>query len=97
MTAYVLVTIRVHDLAWVEDYAAHVPAIISNHGGAYFAVSESIKRYEGDGPDLDSIVILSFPSMAAADAFIADPDYQPYRTARLAATSGDMFAFTPRD
>ncbi|QYE34034.1 DUF1330 domain-containing protein [Polymorphobacter sp. PAMC 29334] len=94
MAEFVLVTIKVHDMAWVENYAANVPAIIRKHGGAYFAVSESIRRFEGDGPDLDSIVLLTFPSRAATEDFISDPDYAPYKAARLAATSGDMFAFT---
>src|SRR6202048_2173615 len=31
------------------------------HGGEYFAVSENIKRYEGDGPDPDAIVLFTFP------------------------------------
>ena len=53
-------------------------------------------RYEGDGPDPDAIVLLTFPSMAATDAFISDADYEPYRTARRAASSGDLLAFTPR-
>jgi len=30
------------------------------HGGEYFAVSENIKRYEGDGPDPDAILIIHF-------------------------------------
>ena len=65
------------------------------HGGEYFAVSENIKRYEGDGPDLDAIVLFTFSSMEAI-AFVSDADYRPYRTARRAASSGNLFAFTPR-
>jgi uncharacterized protein (DUF1330 family) len=65
------------------------------HGGEYFAVSENIKRYEGDGPDPDAIVLFTFPSMEAIDAFVSDPDYRPYKTARRAASSGNLFAFTP--
>ncbi|MBC7493126.1 MAG: DUF1330 domain-containing protein [Novosphingobium sp.] len=96
MAAYLLVTIKAHDFTWLGDYSANVPAIIAKHGGSYLAVSETITRMEGDGPDLDSIVLLTFPSMTAIDACLADPAYAPYKAARLAATSGDMFAFTPR-
>ncbi len=96
MTAYLLVTINVRDLSWVEDYSANVPALVHRHGGEYLAVSETIKRQEGGGADPDSIVLFTFPSMEAIEAFLSDPDYAPYREARLAATSGDMFAFTPR-
>jgi uncharacterized protein (DUF1330 family) len=96
MAAYLLVTVKARDLSWVAEYSANVPAIVRKHGGEYFVVSESIKRYEGDGPNPDSIVLFTFPSMEAIDAFISDADYRPYKAARLAATSGDMFAFTPR-
>ena len=65
------------------------------HGGEYFAVSENIKRYEGDGPDPDAIVLFTFPSMEAIDAFVSDADYRPYRMARRAASSGNLFAFAP--
>jgi uncharacterized protein (DUF1330 family) len=96
MAVYLLGTIKAHDLSWVSEYSANVPAIVHKHGGEYLAVSERIKRYEGDGPDPDGIVLFTFPSMEAIDAFIADADYAPYRAARLAATSGDFFGFAPR-
>ena len=94
MAAYLLVTVKAHDMSWVDAYAANVPAIVRKHGGVYFAVSDSLKRYEGDGPDPDRIVLFTFPSMAAIEAFVSDADYAPYKAARLAATSSDMFAFT---
>jgi uncharacterized protein (DUF1330 family) len=65
------------------------------HGGEYFAVSENIRRHEGDGPDPDAIVLFTFPSMEAIDAFVSDADYRPYRRARRAASSGNLFAFIP--
>ena len=37
----------------------------------------------------------SRPTMEAIDAFVSDADYGPYRTARRAASSGNLFAFTP--
>jgi len=36
-----------------------------------------------------------FPSTEAIDAFVSDADYRPLRTARRAASSGNLFAFTP--
>jgi uncharacterized protein (DUF1330 family) len=96
MAAYLFVTIKIRDPSWVAEYQANVPAIMRKHGGEYFAVSENIKRYEGDGPDPDAIVLFTFPSMEAIDAFVSDADYGPYRTARRAASSGNLFAFTPR-
>ncbi len=96
MTAYLVVTIKVSDPSWVADYSAHVPALVDRHGGNYFAVSDTIKRHEGTAADPDGIVLFTFPTLADIDAFLADPDYAPYKAARLAGSSGDMLAFTPR-
>jgi uncharacterized protein (DUF1330 family) len=96
VAAYLLVSIKAHNLSWLSDYQANVPAIVHKHGGEYSVVSESIKRYEGNGPDPDGIVLFTFPSMAAIDAFISDADYEPYKAARLAGSSSDVFGFTPR-
>jgi uncharacterized protein (DUF1330 family) len=65
------------------------------HGGEYFAGSENIKRYKGDGPDPDAIVLFIFSLNGVIDTFVSDADYRPYRTARRAASSGNLFAFTP--
>ena len=96
MAAHLLVIVKAHDFSWIEKYNANVPTIVLRHGGEYFKVSEYIKRYEGDGPDPDGIVLFTFPSMEAIDAFISDQDYAPYKAARLAASSGDLFGFTAR-
>jgi hypothetical protein len=61
MAAYVMVTIKAHDLAWLGEYSANVPAIIARHGGDYLAVSDTIRRMEGDGLDPNSIVLLTLP------------------------------------
>jgi uncharacterized protein (DUF1330 family) len=97
MAAFLFVAINVHDLGWVESYQAHVPAILRNHGGVIVAASDSIRRYEGVGPDPDRAMLISFPSMAAVEAFISDPEYKPHLVAKRAASSGDVFAFATPD
>ena len=97
MAVYLFAATKAHDLSWVDEYQANVPAIMAimrKHGGEYFAVSENIKRYEGDGPNPDRIAIFTFPSMEKIEAFVSDADYRHYRTARRAASSGNLFAFT---
>jgi uncharacterized protein (DUF1330 family) len=93
MTAYLFVTIKSHDFAWAEAYQAHVPAIMQRHGGEFLVVSDQVRRYEGAGPDPDRAALMAFPSMEAVEAFVTDPDYSPYRAARLASSFGDAFAF----
>ena len=96
MTTYLFVAMKVNDQSWVAEYQANVPSIVHKYGGEYFAVAETIKRYEGNGPDPDGIVLITFPSIEAIDSFLSDPDYHPYRAARRAAASGDVLAFTTR-
>lgn len=93
MAAYLFVAIKAHDLSWTEAYQIHVPAIMQRHGGDFVAVSDHVKRYEGTGLDPDRAVLVAFPTMEAIEAFVADPDYAPYRAARIAASSGDAYAF----
>jgi uncharacterized protein (DUF1330 family) len=93
MTAYLFGAIKIHDSGWMAEYLANVPNIMRRHGGE-LAMSDCLKRYEGDHPEPDAIVLATFPSMKAIDAFFSDPDYRPYREARLAATSSESFAFT---
>lgn len=96
MPTYLVAIIKSHDPSWLGVYSASVPEIVMKHGGEYLAISDQIKRYEGDGADPDMIVFFSFPSMEAIDAFISDEAYAPYKAARLVASSGDLLAFTSR-
>lgn len=93
MTAYVFVSARIFDTSFVQGYLKHVPAILHKHGGALVALSNSIGRREGEGPAPDMVVLLSFPSIEAIDAFLANADYQPHRAARRSASSSDMLVF----
>lgn len=93
MTAFLFVAMKVHDTAWMGDYQANVPAIMHRHGGQFVVMAQNIHRYEGHEIDPDSIALMTFPSMAAIDAFVSDEDYRPYREARRSATSSDALAF----
>jgi len=42
---------------------------------------------EGEGFGASIIALLEFPSMAALNAFVADPEYRPYTDARIAGTT----------
>ena len=101
MTAYLVTSITAHGLDWVADYLAHVPAIVQRHGGAYLAVSpgvpNAVERVEGTAPIPQAMAILSFPSAAAARTFLASPDYEPFKSARQAATDSSFFLFENDD
>ena len=86
MTVFVIADVKVTDDSWIPDYAANVHDIVHKHGGKYFSRSANIKTVEGEGLDTTLIALLQFPSMAAAEAFMEDPDYVPYRDARRAGS-----------
>lgn len=93
MAAYMIVNLTFHDLAWTRDYTAHVPGMVREHGGEYLVRSKTVTRLEGNGPTPDHIVILTFPTLADIHAFMARPDYAPFRDARVAATDSDILIF----
>ena len=82
MTAYVIADIKVTDDNWVPAYATMVHELVHKHGGKYLSRSGNVKTLEGKPLDTTLIAILEFPSTAAAEAFVGDPEYAPYLTAR---------------
>jgi uncharacterized protein (DUF1330 family) len=93
MSAYLVVMLKdVKNMEWVESYVANVPAIFRKYGGEYLAVSKTIVRHEGGGEDPAQIALFTFPSLEAIDKFLKSPEYKPYKDARIAASSADVFA-----
>ncbi len=76
MTAYLIAAMDVHDAAAYEEYRDKVPAFIAKHGGRFIVRGGAADVVEGSWP-AGRIVVLEFPDYAAAQAFVADPDYQP--------------------
>ena len=81
MTAYLLVDLVVTDPVGYEEYKAKVPALIHRHGGDYRARGGSAEAIEGDW-EPNRFVIIEFPSVASAHAFLDDPDYALIRGIR---------------
>jgi uncharacterized protein (DUF1330 family) len=82
MSIYLIADIKVTDDSWVADYAGNVHRLVEKHGGRYLSRSGNIETVEGAETDSTLIAILEFPSRAALDAFVADPEYLPYGEAR---------------
>ncbi|MGX7927211.1 DUF1330 domain-containing protein [Tsuneonella sp. HG094] len=92
MAAYFVAEITSHDSAWLAEYGEMVPPMVRKHGGELICRSQQFRRYEGDRPAPDYVIILQFPSLAAIDAFMSDPAYQPFKKARIACTDSQVFA-----
>ena len=82
MTAFLIADIKVTNDKWVPEYAASVHNIVHKHGGKYLSRSGNVKTLEGGPSGTSLIAIMAFPSAQHAEAFVADPAYAPYVTAR---------------
>lgn len=80
--AYLIAELRVRDPeVFARDYGAHVARIAAVHGGEFLARGGLTETLEGR-PPRPRVVILRFPSMAAARAFWTSPDYKAIAPAR---------------
>lgn len=86
MTAYVIADIKITDDKWVPAYAQTVHEFVHKHGGRYLSRSGNVKTLEGKPLETTLIALMAFPSTQAAEAFVADPQYQPFVAARRAGS-----------
>lgn len=86
MTVFLIADITVTDDGWVPEYAANVHKLVEKHGGKYLSRSGNIAVLEGDAKDSTLVALLQFPSAAALQAFVSDPEYQPYARSRQAGS-----------
>lgn len=82
MSAYLIADIKVTNDGWVPAYAASVHDLVARHGGKYLSRSGNVKTIEGQPLETTLIAVMEFPTEAAAQAFVTDPDYVPFVTAR---------------
>jgi len=90
MAAYVIANIEVTDPATYEEYRKGVAATIAQHGGHFVARGGAVLHLEGSF-EPKRIVIVEFPSMAAAKTWYASPEYAPLLALRKRASKGDLF------
>jgi uncharacterized protein (DUF1330 family) len=81
MTAYVIVDIEVNDPVGYEEYKKLAPAAVALYGGRYAARGGQTETLEGDWSP-SRLVILEFPSIEQAKAWLNSPEYAPARAMR---------------
>lgn len=89
MPAYIIVNIEVTDPEAFARYRAAVPPVIAAHGGRYLVRGGELHVMEG-APGWKRLVVLEFPSVAAARGFYGSTDYAPLLALRLASTNSQM-------
>jgi uncharacterized protein (DUF1330 family) len=89
MTAYLIGRVAVHDEAAYQEYLAGVGATFVPFGGKVLVATTQAELVEGSWPRCRTVV-LEFPSMEAARAWHASPDYQPLFKIRQATAMSDF-------
>ena len=91
MSAYVVVDCEVTDPVRYDQYKQAAPPAIARYGGRYLARGGTAAVLEGDWQP-QRIVILEFPSLAAAKEFYDSPEYRAARALRSGAATMDIIA-----
>ncbi|MGC1379228.1 MAG: DUF1330 domain-containing protein [Anaerolineales bacterium] len=81
MTAYIILDIEVTDPEGYKEYIKLGPLTVALYGGKYIARGGKSENIEGDWQPR-RIVMLEFPSVEQAKAWINSPEYAPGRELR---------------
>jgi uncharacterized protein (DUF1330 family) len=89
MAAYLIGDVKLKDPEGYKPYQAGVPELIRRHGGEYLVRGGSYEVIEGAWQPI-RIAVLRFPDRAAAQAFLDDPEYQPFKEIRHRVAQTDL-------
>ncbi len=89
MPAYIIVDGEVTDPVRYEKYKLLTPAAIAAHGGRFIVRGGATTVLEGSWQP-KRMVVIEFPSLAAARTFYDSPEYREARTVREGAAIMNM-------
>jgi uncharacterized protein (DUF1330 family) len=89
MSAYLISNVDVKDAGVFEEYRAKVAALVQKHGGEYLVRGGTFIVLEGEWKP-KRLVLLRFPSLAAVQDLLNDPEYQPLMALRQRASETEM-------
>jgi uncharacterized protein (DUF1330 family) len=90
MAAWLIVDVEITDPAAYEAYKAAARPIAERHGGVYRARGGALEVVDAERWTPARLVLIEFPDMAAARAFLDDPDYAPIKAIRHAAARSTL-------
>lgn len=90
MTAFLIVDTKISDPVGYETYKAQARPIAEAHGGRYRARGGAMEVVESELWTPTRMVLIEFPDMRAARAFLADPAYAPVRAIRNASAGSTV-------
>ena len=80
-TAFVVAEVDVHDPVAYEEYKSEAARLIAKYGGRYIVRGGATEIVEGQPPQ-GRLIVLEFPSMAAAKSFLESDEYRPVAAVR---------------
>ncbi len=89
MTAYVINDMEIFDPQGLDDYKKLSPPTVAQYGGKFLARGGAMKQLEGDWQP-KRLVILEFPSIEQAQAWINSPEYAAPRKMRQKASRSNI-------
>jgi uncharacterized protein (DUF1330 family) len=89
MSAFVIVDVEVIDPIGYEDYKKLATSAVAVYGGKYLARGGKNETLEGNWRT-NRLVILEFPSVEQAKAWLNSPEYAPARTLRHKYAKSNM-------
>ena len=89
MTAYVIAAETINDQAMFDKYRAAIPATLEPFAGRFVARGGHLTILEGPWTH-PRVVIIEFPSRAAAEEWYRSPDYRKIISLRLESTVGTL-------
>jgi uncharacterized protein (DUF1330 family) len=89
MVAYVINDMEVTDPQRLEEYKKLSPATVAQYGGRFLARGGHTEVFEGSWTP-KRLVILEFPSVAQAKAWVNSPEYAPARSIRQQASRSNI-------
>ena len=89
MPAYVMNDMEVTDPKQLEDYKKLWPPTVLQYGGKFLARGGAIEQVEGAWAP-KRVVILEFPSVEQARAWVNSPEYAPARALRQKASRSNI-------
>jgi uncharacterized protein (DUF1330 family) len=89
MNAYVIAAETVNNAAMFDLYRKEVPATVAPFGGQFVVRGGSLTVLEGEWPH-PRLVIIEFPSRAAAEGWYHSAEYQEIISLRHNSSVGNM-------
>jgi uncharacterized protein (DUF1330 family) len=89
MAAYVINDMEVTDPQLFEEYKKLSPPTVAQYGGRFLARGGRTETLEG-GWSPRRLVILEFPSMEQARAWVDSPEYAPARSLRQRSSRSNI-------